>query len=73
MNHLTTVDRWSWAPRYLSISLKKDLWTPVVIKEIMASGSLYGLNSHLGNTVSAKIAMFVNINIIQSVKKKIVL
>lgn len=50
---LTFVERCSWSPDYMSIWLKKELWTSTVIKEILISGCKYGSNNeHKGTVVS---------------------
>lgn len=49
--NLKTIDRCSYSPDYVSIWLKKDLWTSEVVKEILTSGHNYGRNEVYKGTV----------------------
>lgn len=54
-----TIDRCSYSLDYVSIWLKKDVWTSAVVKEILTSGRNYGRNEEYKGTVMYNMSLWV--------------
>lgn len=50
-DEFTTVERCSYCSNYMSIWLKKELWTSAVVRQILDMGCRYGRNEELKGTV----------------------